>query len=453
MKLLRFKAKKVYGYLKFDIKFDDKLSFLVGGNGSGKTTILKLIQAVLTPNLRDIYLIPFTEIELEIQNSSKNYEIKVKKSESGIEISLNNDTTPLKLPHKDIDELSYILSKEENLFNRELFHHRNNETFKIIKELDVPLFLGLERREASKDDEENYYRHEQIILRNGERKVIRKNRYIDGSLGISLLETQEIIRITYARIRKHIERQRTKLRDNILLTSFHFSDINDLLDENGDFKEISLEEQKNITSKKEDIFKALKNINFDKEENLQEVEEFFNEVEELFSQMTLNKEENREGKGINIAWLINKAQIERIQKLIALIDSSNAKVDKIYTNISKFTNTINYFLQDTGKSVEIDDIGNLRVKKPNDTYADLEALSSGERQLIVMFSHLIFKNESNPSGVFIIDEPELSLHIDWQKDFIRYAIEANPNTQLILATHSPDILIGNEKKSILVKSI
>ena len=136
-----------------------------------------------------------------------------------------------------------------------------------------------------------------------------------------------------------------------------------------------------------------------------------------------------------------------------LIDSSNAKVDKIYTNISKFTNTINYFLQDTGKSVEIDDIGNLRVKKPNDTYADLEALSSGERQLIVMFSHLIFKNESNPSGVFIIDEPELSLHIDWQKDFIRYAIEANPNTQLILATHSPDILIGNEKKSILVKSI
>ena len=175
MKLLRFKAEKVYGYLKFDIKFDDKLSFLVGGNGSGKTTLLKLIQAVLTPNLKDIHLIPFTEIELEIQNSSKNYEIKVEKSENGIEISLNNDTTPLKLPYKDIDELSYILSKEENLFNRELFHHRNNETFKFIKELDVPLFLGLERRESSRDDEESYYRHEQVISRNGERKVIRKN--------------------------------------------------------------------------------------------------------------------------------------------------------------------------------------------------------------------------------------------------------------------------------------
>ena len=257
MKLLRFKAEKVYGYLKFDIKFDDKLSFLVGGNGSGKTTLLKLIQAVLTPNLKDIHLIPFTEIELEIQNSSKNYEIKVEKSENGIEISLNNDTTPLKLPYKDIDELSYILSKEENLFNRELFHHRNNETFKFIKELDVPLFLGLERRESSRDDEESYYRHEQVISRNGERKVIRKNRYIDGSLGISLLETQEIIRFTYAKIREEVESQRKRLRDDILLTSFHFSDIDDLLDNNGNFKEISLQEQKNITSKKEDIFKAL----------------------------------------------------------------------------------------------------------------------------------------------------------------------------------------------------
>ena len=449
MKLLRFKAEKVYGYLKFDIKFDDKLSFLVGGNGSGKTTLLKLIQAVLTPNLKDIHLIPFTEIELEIQNSSKNYEIKVEKSENGIEISLNNDTTPLKLPYKDIDELSYILSKEENLFNRELFHHRNNETFKFIKELDVPLFLGLERRESSRDDEESYYRHEQVISRNGERKVIRKNRYIDGSLGISLLETQEIIRLTYAKIREEVESQRKRLRDDILLTSFHFSDIDDLLDNNGNFKEISLQEQKNITSKKEDIFKALKNIDFNEGKNLIEVKKFFKKVEELFSQMTSNKGE----KGINIAWLINKAQIERIQKLINLIDTNNADVEKTYQNISKFTNTINHFFNDTGKNIEIDNIGNLRIKKPDETYANLEALSSGERQLIVMFSHLIFKNESNPSGVFIIDEPELSLHIDWQKDFIKYATEANPNTQLILATHSPDIFIGNEKKTILVKRV
>lgn len=73
-------------------------------------------------------------------------------------------------------------------------------------------------------------------------------------------------------------------------------------------------------------------------------------MEELFSQMTSNKGE----KGINIVWLINKAQIERIQKLINLIDTNNADVEKTYQNISKFTNTINHFFNDTGKNIEID---------------------------------------------------------------------------------------------------
>lgn len=447
MKLLQFKAEKVYGYLNFNIKFNDKLSFLVGGNGSGKTTVLKLIQAVLTPNLRDIYLIPFEKVELEFQNDLKDYKIKVEKSIDGITISLNNKSEPLSLPHKDTDELSYILTKEENLFNRELFHHRDNETFKFIQKLNVPLFLGLERLESTQYDEDRYDRHEQIIMRNGQRQVIRKNRYMDGSLSLSLKETQSIVQSVYEKIRRREDFQRRQLRDQILLTSFHYADVDDLLDENNQIKQISLEEQKNIMSKKEHISNALKNIGFDKDKNLQEMEQFFEKVEKLFSDMT----KNIDGHNVSIAWLINKSQIDRIQNLITVIEKSNEQVKKNFELINNFINIINHFFQDTGKSIEIDNIGTLKIKKPNGDKASIEALSSGERQLIVMFSHLIFKNESNPSGVFIIDEPELSLHIDWQKDFIKYAIEANPNTQLILATHSPDILIGNEKKTILVK--
>jgi predicted ATP-binding protein involved in virulence len=446
MKLLSFDAENVYGYFKFNIKFNDKLSFLVGGNGSGKTTILKLIQAVLTPNLKDIYLIPFTKIELLIHINSKDQKIKVDKSEDGINISINDEIEPLRLPYKDIDELSYILTKEENLFNRELFHHRNNDTFKFIQNLDVPLFLGLERLENTSYDEDRYERHDQIIIRDGQRRIIRKNRYIDGSLSISLKETQSIVQSVYEKIRRKEDFHRKQLRNKILLSSFHYADIDDLLDENNQIKKISLLEQKNIMSKKEDIANALKNLGFDKNKDFKEMEQFFEKVEKLFSDMAQSPED-----GVGIAWLINKSQIDRIQKLINLIEENNEKVKKNFELIDKFIDTMNYFLQDTGKSIEIDSIGTLKIKKPNGDKANIEALSSGERQLIVMFSHLIFKNESNPSGVFIIDEPELSLHIDWQKDFIKYAIEANPNTQLILATHSPDIFIGNEKKTILVK--
>ena len=445
MKLLNFKAKNVYGYLNFDISFNDKLSFLVGGNGSGKSTILKLIQAILTPNLRDIYLVPFETITLLINIEEIKYKINVSKEDTGITISVSNIQNELKLPNKDIEELSYILAKGDNLFNRELFHHRDNDTFKFIQKLDVPLFLGLERLDNTGYDEDRYDRHEQVIIRDGQR-IIRKNRYAEGSLAISLRETQIIVQSVYERIKRKEDLFRRQLRDKILLSSFNYADINDFIYENNKIKQISLEEQKNIMSKKEDISNALKNLGFDKNKDFKEMELFFEKIEELFSEMANSKED-----GINIAWLINNSQIDRIQKLIELIEGNNKKVQKNFELINKFIETMNHFLNDTGKSIEIDNIGALKIKKPNGDKVSIEALSSGERQLIVMFSHLIFKNESNPSGIFIIDEPELSLHIDWQKDFIRYATESNPNTQLILATHSPDIFIGNEKKTILIK--
>ena len=40
-----------------------------------------------------------------------------------------------------------------------------------------------------------------------------------------------------------------------------------------------------------------------------------------------------------------------------------------------------------------------------------------------------------------MDEPEISLHFDWQKKLIQYIREINPNAQIILATHSPAVVI------------
>lgn len=448
MKLISFKADGVYGYLRFDVNFNNNLSFLVGSNGCGKTTVLKLIQAVLTPNLKDIYLIPFSSINLVFEKDNKKHQLKFEKNKQEITVILDN-MLPEKLVLDNItneDELSYILSKEENLFNRKLFEHKNNPVFKFIHEVEVPLFLGLDRRENAQED--NMVYREQFGFRDGgERRPIRRNRYIDGSLGQSLHETQDIVRSVYEKIRRKEDIQRKKLRDDILLTSFHFAEIKDLFDENGGFKSINIDEQKSITTKKEAISQALKNIGFDRDKNIKQMDDFFVKIESLFLQMQQNQANI---KGLDIAWLINKSQVDRIQKLIELIDESNAKVKESYESLNKFTNTINHFLKDTGKSIDIDNIGVLKIKKPNGQSASIDALSSGERQLIVMFSHLIFKNESNPSGVFIIDEPELSLHLKWQEEFVEYAINSNPNTQLILATHSPEIFSGFEENVIQV---
>ena len=63
--------------------------------------------------------------------------------------------------------------------------------------------------------------------------------------------------------------------------------------------------------------------------------------------------------------------------------------------------------------------------------------TSGEGAI---FSFLLFGLSSDEHGIYIIDEPEASLHLAWQKIFVESIREAKPSLQLILATHSPEII-------------
>ena len=72
-----------------------------------------------------------------------------------------------------------------------------------------------------------------------------------------------------------------------------------------------------------------------------------------------------------------------------------------------------------------------------------EFLSSGEKNDFYIFFNLIFPRKN--SSITLIDEPEISLHIDWQKDFLDYVLEICEmnKSQVIIATHSPDIINGH----------
>jgi predicted ATP-binding protein involved in virulence len=67
-------------------------------------------------------------------------------------------------------------------------------------------------------------------------------------------------------------------------------------------------------------------------------------------------------------------------------------------------------------------------------------LSSGEQHQIVLFYELIFRAESN--AFFLVDEPEISWHVDWQRSFIPdiHKISSLGDRSFLVATHSPQII-------------
>lgn len=66
-------------------------------------------------------------------------------------------------------------------------------------------------------------------------------------------------------------------------------------------------------------------------------------------------------------------------------------------------------------------------------------LSSGEKQLLVILLTVLIQD--NKPAILLMDEPEISLHFEWQENLINYIRELNPNAQLIIATHSADIIM------------
>ena len=79
---------------------------------------------------------------------------------------------------------------------------------------------------------------------------------------------------------------------------------------------------------------------------------------------------------------------------------------------------------------------------------DIHHLSSGEKQIVTFFAYLIFGLQNTNQSLFIVDEPELSLHLYWQRLFVDTILEINPDIQLIFATHAPEIIGKHRDKAV-----
>ena len=201
-------------------------------------------------------------------------------------------------------------------------------------------------------------------------------------------------------------------------------------------------EKSGLLERQKEIKHALSNIGINDSRLSEEVDKFFHEITTLFEQLQFSE------KGLSVEWLLNKAQIERMSRIVEIIDEHKSKVDKLFKPINDFLNTVNEFYIDSNKNLEVDTVGQLFVSRPDGSKCTIEGLSSGERQLLVIFAHSFFHRHSNKKTVFIIDEPELSLHLGWQEKLAETIFSISPNSQYIMATHSPEIVGKNKHKAV-----
>ena len=119
--------------------------------------------------------------------------------------------------------------------------------------------------------------------------------------------------------------------------------------------------------------------------------------------------------------------------------------------IDKFFELINSLFMMTGKSIDIDDKNRVIFRK-GQQIIDMEKLSAGEKQILLLLFTLFLMEDR--STVLLLDEPEISLHIEWQDRLIQLMLDLNPNCQIIMTTHSPNIFAdGWEDKLVFISDL
>ena len=452
MKINKFKAINIHGYINIDAVFEHDISFILGSNGSGKTTLLKLISALTTPSYSILNSIDFDSLSLELLNSSnKTVTIALNKSnDSEFKISYTEQN------HNSIEGV-FTKFTYNNQLDFESNEERKNqlessfleqEVVKNIKSTGSTIFTSFNSPNLAGS-----------FLSKMRNNFIFKRRYdqfpLDNYINYSLIDSQECLYHLVESIEKHTQTIKLKkpiinqeFKNRVLLNSFEFLEQHDL-----DF----IPDYDSLKNRREQAIEAFENFNLTG--FLDHVNAFFDQLE-VVQRNILEVEKNNNKAKINFetlhlyqTWFQNQPQLKRINDIIHFNISYQKEIEKLNSPVHQIKSSVNAFLETKHKRLDIDKSGKMTIHFNSGKIGSISDISDGEKRIISILINLIAISEKNKpkNTVFILDEPETGLDKDWQKQLLITLQELRPDTQFIIATNSKNII--NKTKGDCIYSI
>jgi len=429
VKVIKLIIKGLYGQYDYDVKFDENLTFLSGANGSGKTTILDILSSVITGELYRLSNYAFKTLEL--------FYVDENRTEKSIHIT----------PQENGDILLLFNGKEQTLTFTE--HERDVrirahviEVFNVypvlkdIRGLFPFIYLPLNRKSGRGipssrrrlDKRERYHYNDY-----NERNTYETDDALD--------EAQELITKAWRGVSQKKQSLDRDFRDN-LFKSLITTQEKDIFTE---LKTIDVERFNSVLNDYTQVIKGMSLLDEDEYKKFTESND--NLVATLLNSISKGRDK------INASLAVNFYRVWQANEIAELAKELQKNIEDEEASLTAFLETMNSFFGDGEDAITKKTLlwseGKLVFRSINgDIDIDLSNLSSGEKQLFIFFSHLVFSLQSNTPGILVVDEPELSLHLAWQREYVSKILSLNQNVQLIFATHAPEIIMKHRNNVV-----
>lgn len=426
MELRRIQYKGIYGHLSGTLDFQQGENFLVGINGCGKTTILNLIRWILGPSLPDLCTLDHDRIVLNLKHEKYLYSIQSKLYKTKHELKVvtkdtSRDFHPIVTTlhvHPNTMKSSAYLREVRDAYQRLSPEPKEVTTWSfLLEELPSPVFVGLGRH----IEDTAFYPSRRTLRGRGRSSESRP----------ATSTATELMRDAFNSARRQLVEINDDLNRKVLELSF-----SGVIRPTNRLKTGTAEGMREkIGQLKEKFTKAADEGEYSKALSSAEVRsaivKYLADLEGLLS---------RGGTDDEVWVALNQHNFDRAAKMFDLFEKHEDRAHGVQKEMETFISAVNSFLTDSGKQIHFDaDTGN-----PSFTCGSAEGsmslaeLSSGEAQVVILLSYFAFLAKT---GVpIIIDEPELSLHVEWQKHFVGAVKRVMPSEcQTVMATHSPEI--------------
>jgi predicted ATP-dependent endonuclease of OLD family len=410
----KFEILKLWGYKNFSIDFHEDVNIIVGPNASGKTTVLNLLRYILTIDIINLFEIDFSQATIilhDFENNS-NKKITVVSKSSGYEYKIGEKTYPILL-----SEISRAIIDEESYSRRIIPAHYRRYSHNLIppelrleiESLVPTVWLPVSRRLPISEDQDDLMRRKQTNLESVDKRLGE----LIGELKSYRLKLDTKLAIRY----KKFERQ--------VLQMILFSKDHDKFD----LQSMSLP----TTDDKEQLIRAFKSAGLFDDQMNKRIEEHFKVAIEAINRLMSTEA----GNSIDVDDVFILPLIFRTKSIVEFARQLECDRDNLFKPLKNFEEISQSYL--TTKLLKVEENGGLSIKaKKPKKELNPDHLSSGEKQILILLIQALLW-EDQPV-VYIADEPELSLHVKWQEKLIESLLELGGKIQIIVATHSPDIV-------------
>ncbi len=440
----RISMTNLFGMYNYDLVVQgntsttEKLFILYGDNGSGKTTILKLAFYLLAPDRGKGYKnnavkIPFERFEIELHDNTKIYAERPKGQLTG------SFSMVIKSPRQKEKSVKFI-TNEDNVLrsNSEEQDKKTREFLNALSDLDISLYMlsddrimhfaGLKDRvQASFDNTE--FDNEWIY--SGSKLPTRLQRRYQ-------IDPEEIAQRL---LKQSISRVEMWIQSKVMLgSSIGESNITTLYNEILR-RIVSQREDENFisTDTKKSIEKRVKKLELQCKEFAQ-----YGFLPEFSGKQILAAVSSAQPKQTSII----------INVLNPYLESLNKKLEamaEVYRRVDSLVSIINRFL--VNKKLTFNLRSGMAITSNNGMNLEPAMLSSGERHLFLLFCNSLVAVD-RPS-ILMIDEPEISLNIKWQRRLLNSLMECSGDSpiQFLFATHSIELLAQHRSQVVKLENI